>query len=97
MHAYRAALLSFADDGSARLEEDGLLVVGPDAAGRQVVRAAGPHAQLASNCPGVSATPIGRQPSNGHCRTVVICEASWLKVPLSRKRTVSSCAPAGSG
>ena len=35
MHAFRAALLSFADDGSARYESDGLLVVGPDAAGRQ--------------------------------------------------------------
>lgn len=58
MHAYRAALLSFADDGSARLEEDGLLVVGPDAGGRQVVRATGPHAQLASNFPGVAVTHL---------------------------------------
>lgn len=56
MHAFRAALLSFADDGSARYESDGLLVVGPDAAGRQVVRAAGAHAQLAPNYPGVAVT-----------------------------------------
>jgi guanine deaminase len=56
MHAFRAALLSFADDGSARYEADGLLVVGPDAAGRQVVRAAGSYAQLAPNYPGVAVT-----------------------------------------
>lgn len=56
MHAFRAALLSFADDGSARYESDGLLVVGPDAAGRQVVRAAGNYAQLAPNFPGVAVT-----------------------------------------
>src|SRR5947208_1604465 len=47
MYALRAALLSFADDGTARYEEDGLLVVGPDASGRQVIRAAGSHAALA--------------------------------------------------
>jgi guanine deaminase len=58
MHAFRAALLSFADDGSARLENDGLLVVGPDAAGRQVVRAAGAHAQLAPSYPGVAVTHL---------------------------------------
>lgn len=56
MQAYRAALLSFADDGSARYEEDGLLVVGPDAAGRQVVRAAGAHAALAPRFAGVAVT-----------------------------------------
>lgn len=56
MQAYRAALLSFADDGSARYEEDGLLVVGPDATGRQVVRAAGAHAELATRFPGVAVT-----------------------------------------
>lgn len=56
MHAYRTALLSFADDGSARYEEDGLLVVGPDASGRKVIRAAGAHAVLARNYPGVAVT-----------------------------------------
>jgi len=58
MHAYRAALLSFADDGSARYEEDGLLVVGPDAAGRQVIRAAGAWQSLAANHPGVPVTHL---------------------------------------
>ena len=58
MHAYRAALLSFADDGSARYEEDGLLVVGPDAAGRQVIRAAGAYGTLAANYPGVAVTHL---------------------------------------
>ena len=33
MQAYRAAILRFADDGSAVYEQDGLLVVGPDADG----------------------------------------------------------------
>jgi guanine deaminase len=54
MRAYRAAILSFADDGSALYEEDGLLVVGPDAAGRQVVRAVGPYERLAGDCEGVA-------------------------------------------
>ncbi|HWJ93883.1 MAG TPA: guanine deaminase, partial [Telluria sp.] len=54
MKAFRAALLSFADDGAARHEPDGLLVVGPDAAGQQVVRAAGPYRDLAGNYPGVA-------------------------------------------
>lgn len=58
MQAYRAALLSFADDGYARYEEDGLLVVGPDATGRQVVRAAGAYAALAPNYPGVAVTSL---------------------------------------
>src|SRR3712207_3862584 len=54
MHAYRAALLRFADDGSAVYEEDGLLVVGPAAEGGQVIRAAGSHAALHANFPGVA-------------------------------------------
>ena len=54
MKAYRAAILRFADDRSAVYEEDGLLVVGPDAQGRKVVRAVGPYAGLAPNFPGVS-------------------------------------------
>jgi guanine deaminase len=58
MHAFRAALLSFADDGSARYEEDGLLVVGPDASGRKVIRAAGAYSSLAANYPGVSTTGL---------------------------------------
>ncbi|GAB3769096.1 guanine deaminase [Ramlibacter monticola] len=56
MQAYRAALLSFDDDGSARYESDGLLVVGPDASGRKVIRASGSYAALAGNYPGVRVT-----------------------------------------
>ena len=45
MKAYRAALLWFAPHGEgpaqARFEQDGLLVIGPDAAGKQVVLALG--------------------------------------------------------
>jgi guanine deaminase len=54
MKAYRAALLRFADDRCAIYEEDGLLLVGPDARGRQVVRAVGPYASLGPNFPGVA-------------------------------------------
>jgi guanine deaminase len=54
MKAFRAAILRFADDGAAIYDTDGLLVVGPDAAGQQVVRAVGPYAQLAANYPGVA-------------------------------------------
>jgi len=54
MKAYRAAILRFAEDRSARYEEDGLLVIGPDATGRQAVRAVGPYAALAGNYPGVA-------------------------------------------
>jgi len=53
MKAYRASLLRFADDRSAVYDQDGLLVVGPDAQGREVVRAAGGHAALSANYPGV--------------------------------------------
>ncbi|MCS4510392.1 guanine deaminase [Xylophilus ampelinus] len=52
-HAYRAAILRFADDRSALYEEDGLLVVGPDAAGRQVVLAAGYYGAVAPRYPQV--------------------------------------------
>jgi guanine deaminase len=54
MKAYRAALLRFDDTGRAVYDEDGLLVIGPDASGRQVVRAAGSHAALANNFPGIA-------------------------------------------
>ena len=50
MKAYRAAILHFAPEReprhSAIYEEDGLLVVGPDASGNQVVRAVGPYQAL---------------------------------------------------
>ncbi|HSV52562.1 MAG TPA: guanine deaminase [Burkholderiaceae bacterium] len=58
MKAYRAAILRFDPDRpaaqSAVYEEDGLLVIGPDATGRRVVRAVGPYRDLAGNFPGVS-------------------------------------------
>ncbi|MGH6625675.1 MAG: guanine deaminase [Burkholderiaceae bacterium] len=54
MKAYRAALLRFAEDQSAIYDEDGLLVVGPDANGKQLVRAAGPYRDLVGNFPGVA-------------------------------------------
>ncbi len=54
MRAYRAAILRFADDQTPLYEADGLLVVGPDAKGRRVVRAVGDHAALIGNYPGVA-------------------------------------------
>lgn len=46
MHLYRAALLRFADDGSAVYDEDALLAIAPDGHGRQRVLAAGAWADL---------------------------------------------------
>ncbi|MDO9435288.1 guanine deaminase [Hydrogenophaga sp.] len=54
MKAYRASLLRFADDQSPVFDADGLLVVGPDAQGRRVVRAVGSYAALIGNSPGVA-------------------------------------------
>src|SRR3569832_2329191 len=54
MKAYRAALLRFADDGSALYDEDGLLLVGPGPDGRQRIRAAGAWPELSRNYPGVA-------------------------------------------
>lgn len=57
MKAYRSAILRFATDReprhSAVFEEDGLLVVGPDASGAQVVQAVGPYRALKDQWPGV--------------------------------------------
>jgi guanine deaminase len=62
MQAYRAALLRFNEQGQARYEEDGLLVTGPDATGRQVVRLAGDYRalapELASAFPGLVVTSL---------------------------------------
>ena len=52
-HSYRAAILRFDTDRQPVYEADGLLVVGPDATGRQVVRAVGDYAKLAGQFPGV--------------------------------------------
>ena len=46
MKAYRAALLRFADDGSALYDSDGLLVTAANVAGRETVVAAGPFQSL---------------------------------------------------
>ena len=57
MKAYRAAILWFDPDsdgpGVARYEEDGLLVVGPDARGVQVVLAVGDYRQTVVRFPNV--------------------------------------------
>ena len=44
--AFRAAILRFTDDGTAQHESDGLLVTGPDSAGRHVVQAVGDYRTL---------------------------------------------------
>ncbi|MBT9551515.1 MAG: guanine deaminase [Hydrogenophaga sp.] len=54
MKAYRAALLRFDDQHQPVYDSDGLLVVGPDATGRKVVRAVGDHASLIDRFPGVA-------------------------------------------
>ena len=58
--AYRASLLWFAPNsggpGRALFEEDGLLVVGPNAQGVQVVQAIGPWRELSSRYPTVAVT-----------------------------------------
>lgn len=51
MKAWRASILYFSEPGQAVLETDGLLVVGPDAAGRQVVQAVGSYSALAPRFP----------------------------------------------
>ena len=60
MRAYRAAILRFASGRephrSAIFEADGLLVVGPDAEGMQVVQAVGPYHALAPRYPGLTVT-----------------------------------------
>ena len=59
MKAYRAGLLRFADDGTPLHDEDGLLVVGPDATGAQVVIAADAFHALA---PLFSSVPVESLP-----------------------------------
>ncbi|WP_367849757.1 guanine deaminase [Rhodoferax sp. WC2427] len=53
MKAYRASILRFAPDHSAIFEEDGLLVVGPDASGTRRVQAVGPYRTLGPKYPGL--------------------------------------------
>ncbi|HVZ45285.1 MAG TPA: guanine deaminase [Ramlibacter sp.] len=54
MRGYRAHLLRFGEGRSAIYEEDGLLIVGPGAGGRPVVRAAGAYSTLAPRFEGVA-------------------------------------------
>jgi guanine deaminase len=58
MKAYRASLLYFAGPNAsaeqAVFEQDGLLVVGPDAVGRQVVQAIGDYRQVVARYPNVA-------------------------------------------
>jgi len=61
MNAYRAALLRFDDQQRPLYDADGLLVIGPDAQGRRVVRAAGAYASLIGNYPGVSVEDLSGQ------------------------------------
>ncbi len=53
MKAYRAALLRFGDDRQPLYDSDGLLVVAPDATGRNVVQAAGSYLALIDRFPGL--------------------------------------------
>src|ERR1035437_5426201 len=57
MKAYRSALLYFRSGSEPRhraiYEEDGLLVVGPDTRGTQVVQAVGPYRDLVARYPQV--------------------------------------------
>jgi len=54
MKAYRASIFYFAAPAQAVLETDGLLVVGPDGSGRQVVQAVGPFASVSGRYPGIA-------------------------------------------
>ena len=58
MKAYRASLLYFggtdAAAGQARFEQDGLLVIGPDEAGTQVVQAIGSYQSLHQSYPDIA-------------------------------------------
>jgi guanine deaminase len=54
MKAYRASIFYFAGPAQAVLETDGLLVVGADAQGRQVVQAVGAYDKLSGRYPDVA-------------------------------------------
>jgi len=56
--AYRASLLRFDDAGLPVFDEDGLLVVGPDNAGRQRVLDAGSHAAVSPRHPDADVTHL---------------------------------------
>jgi guanine deaminase len=52
-HSYRAAILRFDTDRQPVFEADGLLVVGPDGQGREVVKDVGDHGSLIGRFPGL--------------------------------------------
>ena len=52
MKCYRAAILRFDEDHHAVYEQDGLLAVGPDASGKEVVQAVGSYGALAGQFDG---------------------------------------------
>ena len=55
LRGFRASLLRFAPDhAQAIFDQDGLLVVGPGAAGTQTVVAVGPYADVAPHYPGLA-------------------------------------------
>ena len=54
MRAYRASLLYFSAEGAALLEQDGLLVVGSNAHGMQVVQAIGSYQSLHHSYPDIA-------------------------------------------
>ncbi len=60
MQAYRAAILRFATDREPRqaalYEQDGMLVVGPNAQGTQVVQAVGPFREVRAQFPDLAVT-----------------------------------------
>ncbi|HYW58329.1 MAG TPA: guanine deaminase [Polaromonas sp.] len=58
MKAWRASILYFPAPAQAVLETDGLLVVGPDAGGRQVVQAIGSYSALAPRFPDLDITHL---------------------------------------
>ena len=58
MKAYRSAILRFGADQRAIYEEDGLLVVGPNGRGQQIVQAVGPYRDLAGRFTSVAVEPL---------------------------------------
>jgi guanine deaminase len=70
MKAYRASVLYFSGPAQAVFESDGLLVVGPNAQGLQVVQAVGSYAALAPRFAGV---PIVHFPGPSSRRVLSTC------------------------